>query len=127
VNQPGQQPLQAMQFEFNGTALRYFGIWIVNLLLTIFTLGIYSAWAKVRTRRYFYGNTLLDGSPFDYLANLISILKGWGIAVVVLLAYNLLTNVFPVTSLLLVPLMLIVLPWVIVRAICQHIPLPNCV
>lgn len=116
MNQPGQPPLQAMQFEFKGTAFQYFGIWIVNLLLIIITLGIYSAWAKVRTKRYFYGNTLLDGSPFDYLANPISILKGWGIAVVVLLAYNLLTNVFPVTSLLLVPLMLIALPWVIVRA-----------
>jgi hypothetical protein len=31
---------------------RYFRIWIVNLLLTIATLGIYSAWAKVRRNQY---------------------------------------------------------------------------
>ena len=67
--QASQQPPQEMPFEFKGTASQYFGIWIVNLLLTIITLGIYTPWAKVRTKRYFYGNTLLDGSPFDYLAS----------------------------------------------------------
>jgi uncharacterized membrane protein YjgN (DUF898 family) len=35
---------------------RYFRIWIVNLLLTIATLGIYSAWAKVR-RNHMYSCT----------------------------------------------------------------------
>ncbi|MDQ1363420.1 MAG: hypothetical protein QG652_1281 [Pseudomonadota bacterium] len=109
---------QEMPFEFTGTARQYFGIWIVNLLLTIITLGIYSAWAKVRTKRYFYGNTLLGGSPFDYLADPLAILKGWAIAVAVLIAYNLSTNIFPVSSLLLLPLMMIVLPWVVVRAMC---------
>ena len=32
---------------FEGNTKEYFGIWIVNLLLSIVTLGIYSAWAKV--------------------------------------------------------------------------------
>jgi len=111
-----QQSPQEIPFEFKGTASQYFGIWIVNLLLTIITLGIYTPWAKVRTKRYFYGNTLLAGSPFDYLASPIAILKGWAVAIVVLIVYNVLTNVFPVTSLLLLPLLLIALPWVIVRA-----------
>jgi uncharacterized membrane protein YjgN (DUF898 family) len=49
---------QGMQlFSFTGGASEYFGIWIVNVLLSILTLGIYSAWAKVRNKRYFYGNT----------------------------------------------------------------------
>ena len=63
-----RRPLQMRreQFTFTGTAREYFGIWIVNVLLTIVTLGIYSAWAKVRRQRYFYGNTRLDGVPFEY-------------------------------------------------------------
>ena len=89
---------------------------IVNILLTIVTLGIYSAWAKVRTQRYFYGNTLLAGSPFDYLANPLAILKGWAIAIVVLIAYQILTQIFPIVSFLLFILLMIALPWVIVRA-----------
>ena len=38
--------------EFTATASEYFRIWIVNVALTIVTLGIYSAWAKARKRRY---------------------------------------------------------------------------
>ena len=63
-------------FEFHGSGGEYFRIWIVNLLLTVATLGIYSAWAKVRSARYFAGSTRLDGASFAYLANPIAILKG---------------------------------------------------
>jgi uncharacterized membrane protein YjgN (DUF898 family) len=52
-------------FEFGGDAREYFRIWIVNLALSVVTLGIFSAWAKVRSERYFYGNTRLDGDPFE--------------------------------------------------------------
>ncbi len=34
--------------SFTGTAGDYFRIWIANIALTLLTLGIYSAWAKVR-------------------------------------------------------------------------------
>ena len=68
--------VQTHQFEFTGTANEYFRIWIVNVFLSVITLGIYSAWAKVRTRQYFYANTKLDGHPFEYLGNPIAILKG---------------------------------------------------
>ncbi len=83
------------QFEFTGTGREYFGIWIVNLLLTIITLGVYSAWAKVRTNRYFYGNTLVAGSAFDYTADPIQILKGRAIAVLFLILYQLVIRFFP--------------------------------
>lgn len=62
--------------RFNGSAGEFFGIWIVNVLLSVVTLGIYSAWAKVRTQRYFYANTTLVDSSFEYLADPIRILKG---------------------------------------------------
>ena len=63
-------------FEFSGTGGEYFRIWIVNIFLTLVTVGIYSAWAKVRTLRYFAASTSLDGASFAYLANPYSILKG---------------------------------------------------
>ena len=66
---------QTVRFHFHGQGSEFFRIWIVNLVLTILTLGIYSAWAKVRTKRYFYGNTELAGDRFDYLASPIAILK----------------------------------------------------
>jgi uncharacterized membrane protein YjgN (DUF898 family) len=81
---PGQPSLRALPFTFTGRAGEYFRIWFVNVCLTVLTLGIYSAWAKVRTRRYFYRNTLVDGHGFDYHARPITILKGRIIAVVVI-------------------------------------------
>ena len=63
-------------FSFEGSSGEFFRIWIVNIALTILTLGIYSAWAKVRTNRYIYANTYLNGSNFEYNADPIKILKG---------------------------------------------------
>ena len=74
-------PAQTLPFRFHGRAGEYFRIWIVNIMLSIVTLGIYSAWAKVRNKRYFYSNTELDGSSFEYLADPVAILKGRLIAV----------------------------------------------
>ena len=78
----------AEPLRFTGRGGEYFGIWIVNLLLTVFTLGIYSAWAKVRRLQYFHRNTLLAGSPFDYHGSPTAILKGRIIALVLLIVYN---------------------------------------
>ena len=52
-------------FQFHGRGGEYFGIWIVNILLTIVTLGLYSPWAHVRNKHYFYGNTDLAGERFE--------------------------------------------------------------
>ena len=99
-------------FEFRGTAAEYFGIWIVNLLLSIVTLGIYTAWAKVRRLRYFYGNTWLDGHNFEYHAQPKQILIGRVIVVGVLIVYFALTAISPFFSVLLIPY-LFALPWLI--------------
>jgi len=76
------------RLSFSATGSEYFRIWIVNLLLTIVTLGIYSAWAKVRRTQYFYGSTRLAGSSLEYHGNPIAILKGRIIAVVLIAAYQ---------------------------------------
>src|SRR5438445_11167699 len=76
-----------VQPEFTGTATEYFRIWIVNLFFTLVTLGIYSAWAKVRKRRYFYVSTRLDGDSFDYFASPKAILNGSIIALAIFATY----------------------------------------
>lgn len=45
-----QAEIRVRPFSFTGSAGEYFRIWIVNIALSIVTLGIYSAWAKVRTK-----------------------------------------------------------------------------
>ena len=83
-------PIQTHQLEFKGSGSEYFRIWIVNILLTVCTLYIYSAWAKVRTKRYFYGNTVLNGSSFEYHATGKQLLPGRmiGLLLVALIAFG---------------------------------------
>lgn len=79
----------ALPFEFSGSGSEYFRIWIVNCVFTVLTLGIYSAWAKVRRLQYFYQNTSLDGAAFDYHGNPKLILRGRIIGFGLLMGYNL--------------------------------------
>ena len=44
-------------FGFSGSWREFAPIAFTNLLLTIVTLGIYSFWAKARTRRYLWSRT----------------------------------------------------------------------
>jgi uncharacterized membrane protein YjgN (DUF898 family) len=73
---------------FTGSGKEYFRIWIVNLLLTVATLGVYSAWAKARRLRYFDRNTMLAGATFDFGGRPGAILKGRVLAVLLLATYN---------------------------------------
>jgi uncharacterized membrane protein YjgN (DUF898 family) len=108
---------QTVRFQFHGDGREFFRIWIVNLVLTLLTLGIYSAWAKVRTKRYFYGNTELAGDRFDYLASPIAILKGRIIAVAFLGIYTLVSYFAATFSFVLFILLMLVMPFVVMRAI----------
>jgi uncharacterized membrane protein YjgN (DUF898 family) len=102
--------------RFNGTTADYFRIWIVNMALTVVTLGIYSAWAKVRKLRYFYGNTHLEGTTFDYHAKPEAILFGRLIAVAILGLYWALSYYLPIGALVLLAIIGLLIPFVVVRA-----------
>lgn len=103
--------------EFRGSAGEYFGIWIVNILLTIVTVGIYSAWAKVRRNRYFYGNSFVDGHSFDYHAKGLQIFIGRAIVFGYIIAYNVLLTFSPIAGGILALLMLFLLPWIVMRSL----------
>lgn len=83
-------------FHFHGSGSEYFRIWIVNLLLTLLTLGIYSAWAKVRRTQYFYENTELMGARFGYHADPKKVLKGRLLAILAVGGFYAAAYFFPV-------------------------------
>ena len=109
--------LRREPFTFTGTAGEYFGIWIVNILLTILTLGIYSAWAKVRRNRYFYGNTRLAGGSFEYHARPVQILIGRLVVLALLVAYNLVLAFVPPLAGVLGVIFLFAIPWFVMRGL----------
>lgn len=110
--------LRHAPFTFTGQGGEYFRIWIVNLALTLLTLGIYSAWAKVRRLQYFYRNTSLAGASFDYHGQPLAILKGRAIAVVLLVAYNFTAGLNAVLGLVALLVLLAVMPWLMQRSLC---------
>lgn len=101
------------RFAFTGRGSEYFRIWIVNLLLTIVTLGIYSAWAKVRRTRYFYDNTRLAGASFDYHGNPVAILRGRIVAVLFIAAYNVVARISGTAGLVMLLVLGALIPWLI--------------
>lgn len=105
------------RINFSGRGSEFFGIWIVNVLLSILTLGIYSAWAKVRTLQYFYGHTQIDGHAFRYLATPMQILKGRLMAVGLFLVISLLTNLFPLIAIITAIAFLFIMPWLLIMGV----------
>lgn len=53
-------------FSFRGKGGEFFGVVVVNWLLTIVTLGLYYPWAKERTLKYLYSNTYLENDNFQF-------------------------------------------------------------
>ncbi|WP_399680023.1 DUF898 family protein [Xenophilus sp.] len=69
--------IESWPLAFTGDGGVYFGVWIVNILLTIVTLGLFTPWARRRTIRYFYGHTLVAGSPLEFTAGIRSMVFGF--------------------------------------------------
>jgi uncharacterized membrane protein YjgN (DUF898 family) len=107
----------AVPFEFWGTGTEYFKIWIVNIILTIVTLGIYSPWAKVRRKQYFYGNTDVKGASFEYLADPMKILKGRAIVVGFFVIYSVVSELIPILGAVMSLAFIVILPWLVVRSL----------
>src|SRR5438128_3835199 len=110
-------PEKRYAVEFSASAGEYFRIWIVNLALTIVTIGIYSAWAKVRKKRYFYAHTRIAGEGFEYRGNPIAILKGRLVAVALVALYSIAGQFSPLAQGVLALVFAIVFPWLYVRSL----------
>jgi uncharacterized membrane protein YjgN (DUF898 family) len=113
---PAEPAPRSLELRFTGSGGEYFRIWIVNLALTIVTLGIYSAWAKVRKARYFSLNTQLDGSAFQYHASPAAILRGRLLVAAYFVAYSLLGRLSITAGLVALGVGGLAMPWLLVQA-----------
>jgi uncharacterized membrane protein YjgN (DUF898 family) len=113
----GASTRSLLQVAFTGKVSDYFRIWIVNLLLTLVTVGLWSPWAKVRKRRYFYGHTWLADANFEYHGNPVAILRGRLIAAAAIGVYWVFRNLSPSAGPWLLALLLCGAPWIIARSL----------
>ena len=60
------EPEWVGDIEFDGNLREYAAIALMNLLLTIVTLGIYRFWGKTRIRRYLWSRTIFMGDRLEW-------------------------------------------------------------
>jgi uncharacterized membrane protein YjgN (DUF898 family) len=114
---PGEAVTRYEPFRFTGTGGEYFRIWIVNAMLSVVTLGIYSAWAKVRRLQYFYRHTRISGASFDYHGNPLAILKGRILASCLFGGYYAASASSPAAGAVAFAVLAALLPWLLGRSL----------
>lgn len=84
--------IDAHPLEFSGRGAEYFRVWLVNVLLSLVTLGFYTPFARRRTAQYFYGHTWVANSPLEFTAQPRKMFFGFLLLVVLYLAFKLTAN-----------------------------------
>ncbi|MCU6453823.1 DUF898 domain-containing protein [Sphingomonas sp. A2-49] len=72
----------AKAFRFTGTWQEFAPIAFTNLLLTIVTLGVYTFWARARTRRYLWSRTRFIDDRLEWTGTGLELFVGYLIAFV---------------------------------------------
>ena len=81
--------------SFHGSGGNLFGIYLVNILLTLVTLGFYSFWGKVRVRSYMLSQTEFNGDRFRYHGTGKELFFGFLKALVIFIIPIVLLNMAP--------------------------------
>jgi len=63
---PASDTTPSGELAFHGSGGSLFGIHIVNIFLTLLTLGVYYFWGKAKVRNYLFGQTEFAGDRFAY-------------------------------------------------------------
>lgn len=82
---PPAQSVQRFRVRFTGSGSEYLRIWIVNLLLTVLTAGLYHPWARARQLRYFCSNTLVASHALGFHGEPRKMARGWWLGTALLL------------------------------------------
>lgn len=112
--------VQELPVEVSIDAHAYYRTELKNLGLSLLTLGIYSAWAKVQRRKLFFEHTHLDGRSFGFTANPKTILRSRAIVVAMMIASALMKRVDPRMEDLESILLFLVMPWALITATAFH-------
>ncbi len=86
----GESPAAAVaeapvhRLRHGGRSGELFAIFLVNLALSILTLGIYRFWGRTRIRRYIWSQTGLLGEPLEYSGRGVELFLGFLFALVLI-------------------------------------------
>ena len=83
------EKIRAHRLRFTGSGGEYFRVWIVNVLLSIVTLGFYTPFARKRTAQYFYSHSMIAGSALEFTAQQRRMVFGFVLVFALSAAYQL--------------------------------------
>jgi uncharacterized membrane protein YjgN (DUF898 family) len=85
MHAPAPASLTNPPIAYTGRIGALYKLFIVNLLLTIVTLGVFRFWARTRLRRYIWANTTVGGEAFEYTGTGGELFKGFLLAIAIFL------------------------------------------
>jgi uncharacterized membrane protein YjgN (DUF898 family) len=85
---PAAPAIESYRLKFTGDGGTYFGVWLVNLLLMVVTLGLFTPFARRRKIKYFYAHTSVAGSPLEFTGGLKRMFIGYLLVFGLYLAYT---------------------------------------
>lgn len=94
-----------LRLNYHGKAGEIFRLHLMNLLMNIITLGIYSFWGKTRIRRYMTSHIAIQKDRFEYTGTGKELLIGWLKAMVIFLPLVICMSI-PVVNFIAVPIFL---------------------
>lgn len=106
--------------DFKGKGGDFFGIVIVNWLLTIVTLGIYYPWAKAKTLQFIFGKTTLNEDAFAFHGTGKEMFKGFIKAIALFFGFGLIFGLFFYFKMPIIGLLLFYLGLIAIMPIAIH-------
>lgn len=100
---PTKMPVQ--KIIYHGDVGDIIGLHVINLLLNICTIGIYSFWGKTRIRRYITSHLALAKDRFEYTGTGMELFLGWLKALVIFVPIIILMEI-PGVNLIVLPFFL---------------------
>ena len=82
-----------LRLRFHGNGSSLFGIFAINTLLTLLTLGVYYFWGKAKIRRYMHSQTELHNSRFANHTTGGELCIGWIKAIILILTIVLISEI----------------------------------
>jgi uncharacterized membrane protein YjgN (DUF898 family) len=92
---PKETMEETHRLSFHGSGGTLFGIYLLNTLLTLFTLGIYSFWGKTKVRSYLWSNTEIEQDCFVYHGTGKELMSGFSKAMLVFGIPLMILNMLP--------------------------------
>jgi uncharacterized membrane protein YjgN (DUF898 family) len=90
VGTPAMPAARSQRLLYDGTLFRLYEIYLLNLVLSVVTLGIFRFWAKTRIRRYVWSHVSFQGDRLEYTGTGGELFKGFLIVLGFLVAFGIL-------------------------------------